>query len=174
MHQTKRHWIVLIVSSPRWICSANMMQFALQLWRKKSQRGAAYLWHPVVVCSLVGCELAIRGLLEWCDTPSLECIGGIGPHPFARPKYFAMVLEGPHASECPRIVHTAGVTQRVINDYKVVGQHDDLKWWCKSVLIPKRIVMYLAVNRIVFVFVEPHLSMLPGFLKKDKFCPISK
>jgi hypothetical protein len=39
-----------------------------------------------------------------------------------------MVLEGAGASESPRVVNAARVTQRVINDKKVLWLTDDLKW----------------------------------------------
>ena len=38
-----------------------------------------------------------------------------------------MALERPRASEGPRIMHAAGVTQRVISDQKVVRLRDDLE-----------------------------------------------
>jgi len=79
-------------------------------------RHETYLGYPIVVGSLVCSKLPVGGFLERCDAPCLRRIRRVRPHPFARPEYPVVVLERSGASESPRIVHAAGVAQRVIDD----------------------------------------------------------
>ena len=77
-----------------------------------------YLGDMVVVCLLIRCKLTPDRLLERGDTPSLGWVGRISPHPLSRREYGIMFLEGASTCERPRVVNTAGVTNRVIGEDK--------------------------------------------------------
>ena len=86
-----------------------------------------HLRNPVIESPLICSKLSIDRLLKWPNAPSLWQICRVCPHPFTRPKDVLVALERPRASEGPRIMHAAGVTQRVISDQKVVRLRDDLE-----------------------------------------------
>lgn len=99
-------------------------------------RYVTYLGYPVVVRPLVCSELPICRLLERRNAPCLRRICRVRPHPFIRPEYLVVVLERPGASKCPRVMHTTGVTQRVIDNQQILRQADDLKSVLRQHLMP--------------------------------------
>jgi hypothetical protein len=77
-----------------------------------------YLGDMVVVCLLIRCKLTPNRLFEWGDTPSLRWVGQISPHLLSQREYGIMFLEGASTCEHPRVMNTAGVTNRVIGEDK--------------------------------------------------------
>ena len=83
--------------------------------------------NPEVERPLICSKLTVNGLLKRPDAPCLWRIRRVRPHPFTRTKYSFVVLERLGASEGPRVMHAASVTERVIYDKKVVRHADDLE-----------------------------------------------
>lgn len=77
---------------------------------------------------LISCQPSIAGFLERGNTPGIEWIGTVCPDPVIGWKKCIMFLIDTSGSKGVGIMNTSGVTERVVDNQKVVGHNHCLEF----------------------------------------------